>query len=147
MTENSVTGRWPAWAVPLVAGVAAVVVWLVGAALGVEPEARTGAGTQAISVVAALGVTVVVGLAGWGVRVLLARVVKGGGEVAWLVLCGALLLLSLLGAAAGTTPGSVALLTVAHVVVGVILALGLRRTGRRVTSASTLSPKPGIAGE
>jgi hypothetical protein len=148
MTENSVTRRrWPAWAVPLVAGAAAVAVWLVGAALGVEPEARTGASTQAVTAVAALVAAVVAGLAGWGVRVLLGRVVRGGGEVVWFVLCGVALLVSLLGAASGTTPGSVALLLAMHVVVAVIVAFGLRKAGRRATSASTLSANPGTAGE
>ena len=140
MNENPVARRrWPAWAVPLVAGASAVVVWLIGSVLGVEPEARTGASTQAVSAVAVLVAALVVGFAAWGVRVLVGRVAKGGGDVAWLVLCGVVLLVSLLGAASGTTPGSVALLMTEHVVVGVIVALGLRSTGRRVTSSSTLA--------
>ena len=75
----------------------------------------------------------------WGVRVLIARLTRGGGEVLWLALCGAVLLVSLLGAASGTTPGSVALLMAEHVVVGVLVALGLRTAGQRVTAASTLA--------
>lgn len=127
MTENSAVRRpWPAWAVPFVAAAAAVAVWLVGAALGVDLEARTGAGTQAVSVVAVLVAALVVGLAGWGVRVLLRRFVQGGGEVAWLVLCGVLLLGSLLGAASGTTPEAIAILMAEHVVVGFVVAFGLR---------------------
>lgn len=140
MNENPVArAGWPAWAVPLVAAAAAVVVWLGGAALGIEPEARTGAATQSVSVVAVLIAALVVGCAAWGVRAILWRLIKGGGEVTWLVLCGAVLLVSLLGAASGTTPASVALLVAEHVVVGAIVALGLRRAGRRVTPASTLS--------
>ncbi|MDR7383551.1 DUF6069 family protein [Promicromonospora iranensis] len=138
MTENTAAQRrWPAWTVPLVAGAAAVAVWLVGAALGVELEARTGAITRSVTVVAVLVAALVVGLAGWGVRALIARLTKGGGEVAWLVLCGVLLLGSLLGAASGTTPGAVAVLMAEHVVVGFVVALGLCRSGQRVTAAST----------
>ena len=128
MSENTAVRRaWPAWTVPLAAAAAGAAVWLVGTAFGVDLEARTGASTQAISVVAVLVVALVVGLAGWGVRTVLARLTNGGGEVAWLVLCGVLLLVSLLGAAGGTSPGAVAVLVAAHVAVGAVVALGLRR--------------------
>lgn len=140
MTENTAAQRrWPAWTVPLMAGAAAMTVWLVGAALGVELEARTGASTRSITVVAVLVAALVVGLAGWGVRALIARLTKGGGEVAWLVLCGVLLLGSLLGAVSGTTPEAVAILMAEHVVVGFVVALGLRRAGQRATPASKLA--------
>ncbi|WP_020017763.1 DUF6069 family protein [Promicromonospora sukumoe] len=128
MAENLVTrSPWPAWAVPLAAAVAAVAVWLVGAALGVDPQAQAGATTQPVTVVAAAVAALVAGFAGWGVRAIVARLTKGGGEVAWLVLCGVALLVSLTGAASGTTPAAVALLMTEHLVVGVIVALGLRR--------------------
>jgi len=131
MAENLVTrGPWPAWTVPLAAAVAAVAVWLVGAALGVDPQTQAGASTQPVTVVAVAVAALVAGLAGWGVRALVARLTTGGGEVAWLVLCGVALLVSLTGAASGTTPATVALLMTEHLVVGVIVALGLRRTGR-----------------
>jgi hypothetical protein len=148
MAENLVTrSPWPAWAVPLAAAVAAVVVWLVGAVLGVDPQAQAGASTQPVTVVAAAVAALVAGLAGWGVRVVIGRITKGGGEAAWLVLCGVVLLVSLLGAASGTSPASVALLVAEHLVVGAVVALGLRTAGPRVTSASTLAANPGIAGE
>ncbi|MFD2027582.1 DUF6069 family protein [Promicromonospora aerolata] len=128
MTENSAARRrWPAWAVPFVAAAAAVAVWLVGAALGVDVEARTGASTQSVTVVAVLVAALVVGLAGWGVRVMIGRLARGGGEVAWLVLCGLVLLGSLVGAASGTTPEAIAILMAEHVVVGFVVALGLRQ--------------------
>ncbi|MGI5188530.1 DUF6069 family protein [Promicromonospora sp. CA-289599] len=141
MAQNTaVRHAWPAWTVPLAAAAAGVVVWLIGAAFGVDLEARTGASTQAVSVVAVLIAALVVGLAGWGVRAVLARLTKGGGEVAWLVLCGVLLLASLLGAVAGTSPGATAILMVEHVVVGVVVALGLRRAGGQASElASTTS--------
>lgn len=132
MAENLVTrSPWPAWAVPLAAAVAAVAVWLVGAALGVDPQAQAGASTQPVTVVAAAVAALVAGLAGWGVRAIVARLTKGGGEVAWLVLCGVALLVSLTGAASGTTPATVALLMSEHLVVGVVVALGLRRASSR----------------
>ncbi|MFJ3408017.1 DUF6069 family protein [Promicromonospora sp. NPDC090134] len=128
MAENSVTrSPWPAWAVPLTAAVAAVAVWLVGAALGVDPQAQAGASTQPVTVVAAAVAALVAGFAGWGGRAVVARLTKGGGEVVWLVLCGVALLVSLTGAAGGTTPATVALLVVEHLVVGAVIALGLRR--------------------
>lgn len=132
MTGNSATSSpWPAWAVPLAAAGVAVAVWLIGSALGVDLAAQTGAQVQEVSVVAAAVAALVAGLAGWGVRVLLGRLVPGGGEVVWLVLCGVVLLLSLLGAATGTTPGAVAVLVTVHVLVGAVIALGLRRARRR----------------
>jgi hypothetical protein len=137
MTENSAARpRWPAWAVPFVAAAAAVAVWLVGAALGVELAARTGAGTQSVTVVAVLVVGLVIGLAGWGVRIVIGRLAKGGGEVAWLVLCGVVLLGSLVGAAAGTTPEAIAILMAEHVVVGFVVALGLRHGSGSVSRTS-----------
>lgn len=137
MTEISAAPRrWPAWAVPFAAAVAAVAVWLIGAALGVNIEAQLGADVQAVSVVAMAVVALAVGFAGWGVRVLIARLVRGGGELVWFVLSGVVLLASMVGAVAGTTPGAVATLVIAHAAVGVVVALGLRRTGQRVTATS-----------
>jgi hypothetical protein len=125
--------------VPLAAAAVAVVVWLIGTALGVDVEARTGTGVQAVSAAAAGIAALVAGLAGWGVRVLLGRFAPGGGEVVWLVLCGVLLLVSLLGAATGTTPGAVAVLMTEHVLVGAVVAVGLRRAGgRAVVTAAAL---------
>ena len=140
MTENSATSSpWPAWAVPLAAAVVAVAVWLIGAATGVNLEAQLGTDAQAISVVAAAVVALAAGFAGWGVRVLIGRLVRGGGEVVWFVLCGVVLLASRVGALAGTTPGAVAILVSMLVAVGVVIALGLRTARRGVTSGSALA--------
>lgn len=139
MTENSATSSsWPAWAVPLAAAVVAVAVWLIGAAFGVNLEAQLGTDVQAVSVVAAAVAALAAGYAGWGVRVLIGRLVRGGGgEIVWFVLCGVVLLASMVGALAGTTPGAIAILVSMHVAVGAVIALGLRTAGRRVTSGST----------
>jgi hypothetical protein len=141
MTENSATSSsWPAWVVPLAAAVVAVAVWLVGAASGVNLEAQLGTDAQAISVVAAAVAALAAGLAGWGVRVLIGRLARGGGEVVWFVLCGVVLLASMVGALAGTTPGAVAILVSMHVAVGAVIALGLHRAGRQTSElASTTS--------
>jgi len=133
MTEDSASrSPWPAWAVPFAAAVAATVVWLVGSALGVDIEAQMGADVQVVSVAAAAGAALVAGLAAWGVRTLIGRLTRGGGEAVWLVLCGVVLLVSLLGAVSGTTPAAVAVLVTEHLVVGAVIALGLRRAGRGV---------------
>lgn len=140
MTENSATSSsWPAWAVPFAAAVVAVAVWLIGAAFGVNLEAQLGTDVQAVSVAAAAVAALAAGFAGWGARVLIGRLVRGGGEVVWFVLCGVVLLASMVGALAGTTPGAVATLVSMHVAVGAVIALGLRTAGRRVTSGSTLA--------
>ncbi|MFD6142516.1 DUF6069 family protein [Promicromonospora sp. NPDC060271] len=127
MTESSATSSsWPAWAVPFAAAAVAVVVWLVGAASDVNLEARLGTDVQAVSVVAAAVAALAAGFAGWGARALIARVVRRGDEVVWFVLCGAVLLASMVGALAGTTPGAVSTLVSMHVAVGAVIALGLR---------------------
>lgn len=118
--------RVPRWVVPPVAAVVAAVVLLVGTALGVDPAVRTATGTQTVGVVAAVVVTLVVGYLGWGVRALLGRL-RSGGRRAWLVTCGVVLLVSLLGPLGAVTPGAVALLVVEHLTVGATLTLGLRR--------------------
>jgi hypothetical protein len=140
MTENSATSSsWPAWAVPLAAAVVAVAVWLIGAALGVNLEARLGADVQAVSVVAAAAAALAAGLAGWGVRVLIGRLARGGGEVVWFLLCGVVLLASMVGALAGTTPGAVAILVSMHVAVAAVVALGLRTVRRGAPAGSVLA--------
>ncbi|UKJ62652.1 hypothetical protein H1Q78_12910 [Cellulosimicrobium cellulans] len=122
--------RVPRWSVPLAAAVVAAVVLLVGTALGVDPEVRTATGTQTVGVVAAAVTGLVVGFAAWGVRALLGRLSARRprrGELAWLVTCGVVLLVSLLGPLGATTPAAVALLAVEHLAVGATLALTLRR--------------------
>lgn len=122
--------RVPRWSVPLVAAAVSVAVLLVGTALGVDPAVRAATGTQTVGLAAVIVATLVVGYAGWGVRALLGRLLSRrprGGEGAWLVTCGVVLLVSLLGPLGGVTPGAVALLVVEHVAVGAVLALGLRR--------------------
>ncbi|MFB8230244.1 DUF6069 family protein [Cellulosimicrobium sp. NPDC055967] len=122
--------RLPRWSVPLVAAVVAAAVLLVGTALGVDPEVRTATGTQTVGVVAAAVTALVVGYAAWGARALLGRLSARRprrGELAWLVTCAVVLLVSLLGPLGAVTPDATALLAVEHLAVGLTLALALRR--------------------
>ena len=129
-TTSNGTSAVPRWAVPLAAAAVAAGVLLVGTALGVDPEVRSATGTQTVGVVAAVVAALVVGYAAWGVRALLGRLLSrraGRAERAWLVTCGVVLLVSLLGPLGAVTAGAVVLLAVEHVAVGATLALGLRR--------------------
>jgi len=122
--------RLPRWAVPVVSAAVAAAVWWVGDAAGVTLAARSGAATRAVDVVDVVVAAVVVALLGWAARAVVARARRGrpgDGERAWLVLCGVVLLVSLLGPLGGTTPGAVAVLLAEHVAVGAVVALGLRR--------------------
>ena len=122
--------RVPRWSVPLVAAVVAAAVLLDGTALGVDPEVRTATGTQTVGVVAAAVTALVVGYAAWGVRALLGRLSARRprrGELAWLVTCAVVLLVSLLGPLGAVTPEAAALLAVEHLAVGLTLTLALRR--------------------
>ncbi|WP_402468774.1 DUF6069 family protein [Isoptericola aurantiacus] len=122
-------GRAPApWLVLLIAVAAGVVVRLVAAVAGVDLVVRTGGGTTTVGILAVLVAGAVVGLAAWGVRVLLARWL-GGGHRAWLVLCAVVALLSMAGPLGATTAAGTAFLVVEHLAVGAVLAVGL--AGRR----------------
>ncbi len=121
--------RVPRWTVPFAAAAVAAAVWLVGAASGVDPEVRSGTGTQPVGIVAVIVTALVLGFVAWGVRALLGRLLSrrpGRAELAWLVTCGVVLLVSLLGPLGGLTPGAVAVLAAEHLAVGTTLALTLR---------------------
>lgn len=108
------------------AAAAAALVWLTGAALGIEPVARTGAGTRTVGLPDVLVAGGVAALLGWAVRALLGRLVASGGRRAWLVLCAVVTVLSLGGPLGATTGAAAALLVAEHLVVGAVVALGLR---------------------
>lgn len=122
--------RVPRWSVPLAAAAVAAVVLLVGTAAGVDVAAHSGAATRTVGLVDVVVAGLVVGLVGWGVRALLARLRRdtpARGERAWLVTCAVVLLVSMLGPLGGIGAGSVAVLAAEHVAVGAVVALGLRR--------------------
>ncbi|WP_165800059.1 DUF6069 family protein [Isoptericola sp. CG 20/1183] len=122
--------RTPAWGVPPLAAVVAAVVWAVATASGAELTARTGGGLREVGLVDVVVAGLVVGLLGWAARALLRRT-TGDGERTWLVLCGAVLLVSLAGPLGAATQEAAGFLVAEHVAVGATIALGLRREVRR----------------
>ncbi|WP_251149879.1 DUF6069 family protein [Cellulosimicrobium sp. Marseille-Q4280] len=130
-TSSTARRRVPRWTVPFAAAVVAAAVWLVGTAAGVDVAARSGATTQPVGILAVVVAALVVGFAGWGVRAVIGRLrasSPGRGERAWLVTCGVLLLVSLLGPLGGVSAGAVVVLLAEHLAVGAVVALGLRRS-------------------
>ncbi|MFI2102709.1 DUF6069 family protein [Isoptericola sp. NPDC019693] len=105
------------------------VVFLVGTLAGVDPQVRAGSGTLEVTIPLVIGTSLAAALGGWGVRALLLRR-PGGGRTAWLVLSGAVLLVSLLGPLGAANPGATALLLLEHLTVGGVIMLGLSGAGR-----------------
>ncbi|MEV7963213.1 MULTISPECIES: DUF6069 family protein [Oerskovia] len=132
-TVGRPTRRLPAWCVPLLAAVAAVLVWAVGTAAGVEAVVGDAGGGMEVGPAAVVVTSLVVGFAGWGVRSLLRRTGRAPragrtpGERAWTVTCAVVLLVSLLGPLGATSTSATLLLLALHVTVGAVVALGLRR--------------------
>ncbi|ACQ78559.1 hypothetical protein Bcav_0294 [Beutenbergia cavernae DSM 12333] len=119
--------RLPRWIVPFAAAAAGAAVWLVGAAAGVGPVVVDGTEVGVVAVVVA---GLVAGLLGWGVRALVGRIARRRGrtgQVGWLVTCAVVLLLSLSGPLGAEGGAAVTVLVAEHVVVGAVIALGLRR--------------------
>ncbi|MFF3064803.1 DUF6069 family protein [Oerskovia sp. NPDC057915] len=123
----------PAWCVPLLAAVAAVLVWSAGTAAGVEAVVRGADGETEVGPAAVVVASLLVGFAGWGVRSLLRRVGRAPragraqGERAWVVTCAVVLLVSVLGPLGAVSTSATLLLLALHVTVGSVVALGLRR--------------------
>ena len=115
----------PPWAVPLLAAAVAAVVWTVATLSGADLRARAGDGLREVGLVDVVVAGLVAGLLGWGARALLRRL-TGDGERPWLVLCGAVLLVSLAGPLGGATREAAGFLVAEHVAVGATIALGLR---------------------
>lgn len=122
--------RLPRWAVPLLAMVGGLIVWMTGVALGVgDVIVDTGGAMQQVSAVSVAVAGLIAGLAGWGVRALIGKLAGNArrGQVIWLVLSGLVLLISLMGVMGATTPGAMLVLLSEHVAVGLVVMLGLRR--------------------
>jgi len=117
----------PVWLVAVTAVALALLVWVLAVPVaGVELAAGTPA--QAIGVVSVVISTLVVTLAAWGVRTLLRRRTP----VAWWLICGVVLAVSLLGPLGGTSPAAVGTLVALHLVVGATVAIGLDPRRARV---------------
>ncbi|SKC42794.1 DUF6069 family protein [Krasilnikoviella flava] len=110
-------------------------VFRIGTALGVDPQVRAGSGTLEVTISAVIAASLTAALAGWGVRALLLRR-RNGGRAAWLVLSGAVLLVSLLGPLGAATAGAILLLLLEHLAVGAVIALGLSGAAPRAATAA-----------
>jgi hypothetical protein len=129
-TADARPNLWPAvWRTGVAAALAGGVVSLLATASGVVPVVRTATGTDVVGLADVLLAAVVVTLLGWAVRALLRRV-TGDGRVAWLVVCGVVGLVSLVGPLAATTLAATSFLVAAHVSVGSAVAVGLARPDR-----------------
>ncbi|MFE5291998.1 DUF6069 family protein [Isoptericola sp. NPDC056618] len=100
------------------------VVFLVGTLAGVDPQVRAGSGTLEVTISLVIATSLTAALGGWGVRALLLRR-PGGGRTTWLVLSGAVLLVSLLGPLGAANAGATVLLLLEHLAVGGVIMLGL----------------------
>ncbi|MFE5342428.1 DUF6069 family protein [Isoptericola sp. NPDC056578] len=103
---------------------AGAVVYLVGTLAGVDPQVRAGSGTLEVTISLVIATSLTAALGGWGVRALLLRR-PSGGRRAWLVLSGAVLLVSLLGPLGAANAGATVLLLLEHLAVGGVIMLGL----------------------
>jgi hypothetical protein len=111
--------------------VAAVLGWaLLAPVAGLDLIVTVGTGQQRLGIAAVIAATLVVGLAGWGLRALLDRL-TGRARTVWTVIAAIVLVLSLLGPAGSAVGGgTVVALIGLHLLVGLVLLLGLR-AGRR----------------
>ncbi len=113
----------------LAAAAAAVAVWTVAVPLaGVDLDVHSGAtATRPVTLASVVVVSVLAGLLGAASHRLVARSPRG--VLAWRVLAGAVLLLSLGGAVSGVGAAAVGTLVCLHLVVGLVVIVGL--SGRR----------------
>ncbi len=100
------------------------VVFLAGTLVGVDPQVRAGSGTLEVTISMVIAASLTAALGGWGVRALLLRRPRGG-RTPWLVLSGAVLLVSLLGPLGAANAGATLLLLLEHLAVGAVIMLGL----------------------
>jgi len=114
---------------------AGAVVFLIGTLAGVDPQVRAGSGTLEVTISLVIGTSLTAALGGWGVRALLLRR-PNGGRTTWLVLSGAVLLVSLLGPLGAANAGATVLLLLEHLAVGGVIMLGLSGAGPRGARAA-----------
>lgn len=110
---------------------AAVLGWaLLGPVAGLDLTVTVGDGQQRLGAAAVIVATLVVGLAGWGLRALLDRLTARARTV-WTVIAAIVLAVSLLGPVGSAVGGgTVAALIGLHLLVGLVLLFGLRATRR-----------------
>ncbi|MEV0387055.1 DUF6069 family protein [Nonomuraea sp. NPDC050643] len=107
---------------------AALAVWTLAVPVaGTTPTVRMGAGTQQIGPGSVLVASLLVGLTGWALLVVLERFASRSARI-WTIVALAVLVLSLLGPI-GSAVGiaTMLVLVLMHLVVGTVLVLGLVR--------------------
>ena len=110
---------------------AGIAVWTVlHPFMGVDLEVRTGGSTQPVSQLAVALTSLFAGLAGWATLAALERFTRRP-RLAWTVVAGVALALSVLGPLGAVTSSAEVGLLVLHLVVGGILLVGLARTAPR----------------
>lgn len=116
---------------------AALLVWLIaGPVAGVEVAVRSGQGTQDIGAVHVVVVTAFAGLAGWALLATLER--RAGDPIGvWTVVAVVVLLLSLVGPLGASTVGAALTLVALHLVTGVVLFVGFRRSAVSLPTGTT----------
>lgn len=102
---------------------ATLAAWLVaGRFAALDVRLRPGGSAEHVGVVAVIAVTILVGLAAWAARALLARLVPRHARTTWLVLAISVLALSLAGPfGAGTTAATKTALACMHLLTAAIL--------------------------
>jgi len=116
----------------LVAAALALAGWgIIGPLLGVDLAVRAapGGGVQQVGPAAVATVAVLTGLAGWALLMVMERLTKRA-RAAWTAIALVLLLVSLAGPLAATTPAATVGLAALHLVVAAVLIVGLRRSRR-----------------
>ena len=117
---TSTARRVPAWAVVVATPLAALSVWALSDLVFSVPL-EAGSPPSTIGPANVVAVALVVALTAWGVRTLLFRRRRTG----WFVLCGSVLLVSLLGPLGAASPAAILCLALMHVTVAAVITLGL----------------------
>lgn len=118
----SITARL---AVVAVAMVATAAVWAIANMLDVELAAETATGTMDVTLASVIIVTLLVGLAGWGLLALLERGTARGRTI-WTIAALVVLLVSLAGPLGGVTTGAKVALAGMHLAAAIVIIPGLR---------------------
>jgi uncharacterized protein DUF6069 len=106
---------------------AALAAWyLETAVLHVDLTVAMGPTLQPVTAVAVVLTALLAGIAGTVTARLLTRLAGRRARIAWTVVAGLVLVLSLLGPLGATSPAAVVSLVALHLVVGVMLLVGLR---------------------
>lgn len=110
----------------LAAGLAALA-WTGARAAGLVLEVRSGSATREIDLVSVVVTSLVVAIAGAGLLGVLERRTKQGLRI-WTVVASAVWVASLVGPLSASRPSAALVLAGLHLLVGIVVIVGLRRT-------------------